>query len=305
MAAVADEAPLILSAVLDAPVQQRLDALRRAHFPPERNHLDAHVTLFHHLPGGEADAVSDAVAEAVRCPAPPVDVTGLRSLGRGVAVVLASPRLAGIRAGLARTWAPWLTAQDRAKRDLHVTVQNKVAPEPARALLAELSAGFVPERTRAVALALWRYRGGPWEPVARFAFAREDGAPDDGSPSRTSGHDPRHAHEEPIMTTHADPTVLDVPDRSRFEIHADGRLAGFAQYRLKEPALIVFIHTEIDDAFEGRGLGSALVRGALDTARARGLAVRPDCPFVRAYVARHPDAYLDLVPEELRSRLGL
>ena len=57
-----DHPPLILSAVLDAPVQERLDALRRAHFPPERNHLDAHVTLFHHLPGAEEDAVATAVA---------------------------------------------------------------------------------------------------------------------------------------------------------------------------------------------------------------------------------------------------
>jgi uncharacterized protein len=107
------------------------------------------------------------------------------------------------------------------------------------------------------------------------------------------------------MTTHTEPTVLDVPERSRFEIHLDGRLAGFAQYRTKDPTLIVFTHTEIDDAFEGRGLGSALVRTALDTARDGGLSVRPDCPFVRAYIARHPDEYLALVPEELRARLGL
>ena len=99
--------------------------------------------------------------------------------------------------------------------------------------------------------------------------------------------------------------VVEVPERSRFEIHVDGRLAGFAQYRLTRPRLIVFTHTEVDDAFEGRGMGSTLVRAALDTARHRGLAVRPDCPFVSAYVARHPDDYLDLVPAELRPRLGL
>jgi predicted GNAT family acetyltransferase len=107
------------------------------------------------------------------------------------------------------------------------------------------------------------------------------------------------------MTTHAEPTVLDVDERSRFEIHVDGRLGGFAQYRVEDPGLIVFTHTEIDDAFEGRGLGSILVRAALDAARARGLAVRPDCPFVRAYIARHPGDYLDLVPDDLRPRLGL
>ena len=85
---------------------------------------------------------------------------------------------------------------------------------------------------------------------------------------------------------------------------AYGRLAGLAQYRLTDPGLIVFIHTEIDDAFEGRGLGSILVRAALDAARSRGLAVRPDCPFVRGYIARHPE-YLDLVPADLRPRFGL
>jgi 2'-5' RNA ligase len=175
-----DGSPLILSAVLDTPVRQRLDALRRAHFPPERNHLDAHVTLFHHLPGAQEDAVADAVARAARRAPPAVDVTGVRSLGRGVAVVLASPELAALRAGLARGFAPWLTAQDRAKRDLHVTVQNKVAPEPARALHAQLAATFAPERTQAVALALWRYRGGPWEPVARFVFAGEQTEPVEG-----------------------------------------------------------------------------------------------------------------------------
>jgi predicted GNAT family acetyltransferase len=106
------------------------------------------------------------------------------------------------------------------------------------------------------------------------------------------------------MTTHAEPTVLDAVERSRFEIHVDGRLAGFAQYRMKDRGLIVFVHTEIDDAYEGRGLGSVLIRAALDAARGRGLAVRPDCPFVRGYIARHGE-YLDLVPDDLRPRLGL
>jgi predicted GNAT family acetyltransferase len=106
------------------------------------------------------------------------------------------------------------------------------------------------------------------------------------------------------MTTHTEPTVLDVAERSRFEIHVDGRLAGFAQYRMKDAGLIVFTHTEIDDAYEGRGLGSVLIRAALDAASSRGLAVRPDCPFVRGYIARHEE-YLDLVPTDLRPRLGL
>ena len=66
-------------------------------------------------------------------------------------------------------------------------MQNKVTPQEAGALLAELAGGFVAERTRAVALVLWRYRGGPWEPVARFGFAGEERGPADGSASRMPG----------------------------------------------------------------------------------------------------------------------
>jgi predicted GNAT family acetyltransferase len=87
--------------------------------------------------------------------------------------------------------------------------------------------------------------------------------------------------------------VSDAPERSRFEITVDGELAGFVLYRLA-PGRITFVHTEIDEAYEGKGLGGKLARAALDTARARGLAVRPDCPFIKAWIARHPD-YADLV----------
>ena len=79
----------------------------------------------------------------------------------------------------------------------------------------------------------------------------------------------------------------------RYEIHVDGALAGVAEYRLRPDAL-VFTHTEVFDAYEGRGLGSKLARGALDDARARGARIRPQCPFMAAYIDRHP-AYQDLV----------
>lgn len=87
--------------------------------------------------------------------------------------------------------------------------------------------------------------------------------------------------------------VADAPEQSRFEISVDGTLAGFVRYRLA-PGRITFVHTEIDDAHEGKGLGGLLARAALDAARARGLAVRPDCPFIKAWIEKHPD-YADLV----------
>jgi predicted GNAT family acetyltransferase len=97
--------------------------------------------------------------------------------------------------------------------------------------------------------------------------------------------------------------VGDVPDRSRFEIRVDGEVAGFTEYR-RRPELIAFIHTLIDPRFEGRGLGSQLVRTALTEARAHGLSTLPFCPFVRSYIAGHTE-YLDLVPEAMRANFDL
>jgi predicted GNAT family acetyltransferase len=87
--------------------------------------------------------------------------------------------------------------------------------------------------------------------------------------------------------------VRDNPERSRYEVLVDGAVAGFAEYRLR-PATIIFTHTQVDPAYEGRGLGSQLVRYGLDDARARKLRVRPICPFFASYIAEHP-AYADLV----------
>lgn len=97
--------------------------------------------------------------------------------------------------------------------------------------------------------------------------------------------------------------VADNPNEERYEIRVGGELAGFTQYR-QRPAGLAFIHTEIDDRFEGQGLGSKLVSYALGDARQRGLAVLPFCPFVRSYIERHPEC-LDLVPEEKRRSFEL
>ena len=163
--------PLVLTLALDAAAQARFDVLRRAHFPPERNHLAAHVTLFHALPGEQEDAVREDLARAAARAPFPVRVPRVRSLGRGVAYDLDAPELTALRRRLADAWQPWLKPQDRGWRRAHITVQNKVAPEQARALLAELEAGFVPYDVEARGLALWRYLGGPWEPLASEDFA--------------------------------------------------------------------------------------------------------------------------------------
>ncbi len=164
--------PLIVTLLLEEAAQQRFDRLRAQHFPAERNHLAAHVTLFHALPGEHLDAVRADLAAAADRPAFDVAVSGVRFLGRGVAYSLASSELAALRSGLASAWQPWLTPQDQQLHAPHVTVQNKVAPAVARALHERLVAGFAPYDVRARGLALWRYLGGPWEPVDEFAFSR-------------------------------------------------------------------------------------------------------------------------------------
>ncbi len=87
--------------------------------------------------------------------------------------------------------------------------------------------------------------------------------------------------------------VTDVPGESRYEIRLGDELVGFAAYE-RRPGEITFTHTEIDPSFEGRGLAGRLIGTALDAAREEKLAVRPVCPYVRAYIEEHP-AYESLV----------
>jgi uncharacterized protein len=89
-------------------------------------------------------------------------------------------------------------------------------------------------------------------------------------------------------------TVQDAPERTRYEITVDGALAGFAVYEDRADGVRVFTHTEVSDAYEGRGIGSALARGALDDVRTSGRRLVPRCPFIAAFIRRHPD-YGDVV----------
>ena len=93
-----------------------------------------------------------------------------------------------------------------------------------------------------------------------------------------------------------DVTVRDDREASRYEAWDADTRAGFATYLRVGESVIVFVHTEVDPAFEGRGIGSQLATFALDDARARGLAVVPQCPFFARFIQRHPE-YADLVAE--------
>jgi predicted GNAT family acetyltransferase len=92
-------------------------------------------------------------------------------------------------------------------------------------------------------------------------------------------------------------TVSDSPDENRYEARLDGAVAGFARY-VRRGGRTFFVHTEVDPSFEGRGIGSALVRDALAAERAAGTPIVPLCPFVRGYIDKHPE-YADLVDTDL------
>ncbi len=171
MPAVSEPAPLILTLLMDEAAFARLDGERRQHFPPARNVIPAHVTLFHHLPGEHRATVAAELDALSRATAPfSVAVVGLRPLGRGVAYRLDSPVLAHLRQGLADRFRDWLTPQDVQRFQPHVTIQNKVEPREARALQARLRATFERRPLAIRGLALWRYLGGPWERIERFPF---------------------------------------------------------------------------------------------------------------------------------------
>jgi hypothetical protein len=163
--------PIIITAEMAKTDQAWANGLRRAHFPPERNHLDAHITLFHHLPPSHLPEIKSRLATlASECAAPVARLSEVMSLGRGVAYRVDSPDLLAIRDELAHEFRGLLIPQDQARPRLHITVQNKVEPSVAKALHAQLSAEFTPRAFAISGLAAHYYRGGPWENIARWAF---------------------------------------------------------------------------------------------------------------------------------------
>jgi hypothetical protein len=157
---------MVVTLGLDAGSQERFDDERRRYFPAGRTAVGAHVTLFHALPAKLRKGVEQVLAGVAG--ELDVPVTGLRSLGRGVAYELSCPQLEQQHHEWQGRWRDHLTRQDAQPLRLHVTVQNKVSPEEARATLAELQETFEPWTAQGTALHLWEYRGGPWNALGTF-----------------------------------------------------------------------------------------------------------------------------------------
>lgn len=163
-------APIIVTAALGARDFAWADALRREHFPPERNQVPAHVTLFHHLPPSVESELGQRMEALCAGSAPEARLTTVMLLGGGVAYRIESPGLLAMRADLADAFAGLLTPQDRAEPRLHITVQNKVEPSVAKAMAEHLRADFRPRPVTIAGLKSWRYLGGPWEAIREVRF---------------------------------------------------------------------------------------------------------------------------------------
>jgi hypothetical protein len=162
--------PLIVTAELAQADFAWLNDLRRRHYPAERNQLPAHLTMFHTLPPAAEHEVRELVARIAAGPAPRAFISGIMDLGGGVAFRIASDELDHIRTEIADRLAGLLTAQDRAGWSAHVTIQNKVPPQVARALSDALGGQFDRRPVKIAGLGLHRYLGGRWETLRTFPF---------------------------------------------------------------------------------------------------------------------------------------
>lgn len=169
-------ARFIVTAELPADVFAWANRLRRAHFPPERNHLQAHVTLFHAIAPSLREELRARLKDlAAQHAAPEARLNGLMNLGRGTALAIDSPAMLAIRADIAEQFHGALTAQDRHPPRLHITIQNKVSPETAKALQREVAGAIEPRAFRFAGLGVHLYRNPHWEAAGRWPFRGKHG----------------------------------------------------------------------------------------------------------------------------------
>lgn len=169
-------APFIVTAEMPPDIFAWADGLRRAHFPPERNVLSAHVTLFHSFAPSLREELLRTLGDfACEFAAPDAVVEGLMNLGKGTALSVRSPGMLAIRERIAERFQGALTKQDQHTPRLHITVQNKVTVDDARRLQAELD-GYPARAFRFTGLGLHLYMGPHWDPLSTWSFRGKERA---------------------------------------------------------------------------------------------------------------------------------
>lgn len=161
---------LIVTAELGSRDFAWLDQLRRAHYPPERNQVAAHLTIFHSLPPSAKGELQSRLKKFATEPPPRASIEGLMNLGGGVAFRVVSNDLDRIREDLLNDLHGLLGVQDFGGWRPHVTIQNKVSPKESRTLIGSLEHGFSSRPLSIAGLGIHCYMGGPWERVAIYPF---------------------------------------------------------------------------------------------------------------------------------------
>ncbi|PNU04637.1 hypothetical protein A8V01_19315 [Novosphingobium guangzhouense] len=163
-------APLLVTAELPPDLVGWADSLRRAHYPPERNRLRAHVTLFHALPPSVEGELIEVLGALARAAPPRARIDGLMKLDAGTALAIDSPDMVELHGAIAERMHGLLTDQDSRPLRLHVTIQNKVTRQAAQALQAQLRPTLHPIPFRFRGFGLYAWEAGLWRPIRLISF---------------------------------------------------------------------------------------------------------------------------------------
>lgn len=161
--------PLIVTLELDQEQKAFFNVLRKHYFPNHANHLESHLTLFHHLPSNNAFITESLLAFSKRRSFQ-LDVSHLVNFGKGVAFHLLSTELMQMHREMQESLHPFLKRQDQKTLWPHITVQNKVTAFKAQTTLELLSKDFQPFQIKAIGFGVWYYIGGPWRPATFLPF---------------------------------------------------------------------------------------------------------------------------------------
>ena len=167
----AHSAPLIITLEMDKSSHDYFTHLRNQYFPGHANYLEAHITLFYHLPSNEPLIIETLKVSANHKPMS-LDITQVSNFGNAVAFIVSCPALSTLHGRLQKVFQPFLISQDRNKLRPHITVQNKVTAFKAKQTHELLTQNFKPFSIQGTGFKTWSYLKGPWREREFFPFLK-------------------------------------------------------------------------------------------------------------------------------------
>jgi 2'-5' RNA ligase len=167
----ATSAPMIITLEMDTASHDYFTKLRNQYFPRHANYLEAHITLFYHLPSNQP-LIIEILKESAKLKPMSLEVTMVSNFGTAVAFVVNSPALSTLHGRLQKAFQPFLISQDRNKLRPHITVQNKVTAFKAKQTHELLNSDFKPFSIQGTGFKTWSYLKGPWKEKEFFPFLK-------------------------------------------------------------------------------------------------------------------------------------